>query len=187
MPTHEMIALGDSLTYGYPFGKPLSWVQRVSEELDIDILNQGTNGDTLAHLEKRLFMDVMDFSPQYCIVLGGTNDVHRGVPLDLMQQHLEKITQLLLREKILPILGLPPPIKEREFEALMIPYRRWLKRHARAHSLTVIDFYRPFLDKIKRMRPGYLEDGVHPSAKGYQCMAEAAIKPLQRLLNSNKK
>lgn len=184
MSAYEMIALGDSLTYGYPFGKPLSWVQRVSEELDIPILNQGVNGDTLAHMLKRLFHDVVDFQPKYCLVLGGTNDVYRHISTDLMETNFANLTELLLREGILPIICLPPPVKDRAFEEQLVNYRRWLKRHARSHKLPVIDFYRPFLDKIKRMRPGYLEDGVHPSTKGYECMADISGRKLKTVLKN---
>lgn len=182
MAPFRIIALGDSLTYGYPFGNPLSWVQLTSDAIGIPILNQGINGDTLAHLLRRLNTDVIDLNPEFCILLGGTNDVYQGVDVELMKSNFTKLTEKLLEHNILPIVGLPPPTQDGVFEKTLTKFRNWIKRHAKAHSLKVIDFYNPFLDKKKRILSANLEDGVHPSSKGYQAMAQAATKALSTLL-----
>ena len=182
MAPFRIIALGDSLTYGYPFGNPLSWVQLTSDEIGVPILNQGINGDTLAHFLRRINSDVLDLNPEFCILLGGTNDVYQGVDVELMKSNFTKLTDKILAHKILPVVGLPPPTQDEVFEKPLTKFRNWLKRHAKAHSLKVIDFYGPFLDKKKRILSVNLEDGVHPSSKGYQVMAQAAVKAFSSLL-----
>lgn len=185
MALYRVIALGDSLTYGYPFGKALSWVEQSSQELGVQILNQGINGDNLSHMLKRLTRDVLDLKPEICIVMGGTNDVYQGVDLENLKVDYEKITEKILEEKILPLVALPPPIKDSALEKKMAKYRTWLKKHAKSYSLKILDFYSPFMDKKKkRTLPGTLEDGFHPSSKGYRAMTEMAVKTLKPLLEN---
>lgn len=183
MPPYRVIALGDSLTYGYPFGKNLSWVEYASKELKIPILNQGVNGNTFREMLRRLTVDVLDLKPELCVVLGGANDVYQGAAQALIQSNFAKITELLLESKIQPLVGLPPPVEDEVFEKELAKFRRWLKIHAKEHSLKTIDFYAPFIDtKKKKPIAACYEDGVHPSSKGYQGMAKAAIKVLQQAL-----
>lgn len=184
MAPYPIVAFGDSLTYGYPFGHPLSWVQLASDELHTPILNQGVNGDTLAHLLKRVNFDVIDLNPKICILLGGTNDVYQNVDVDTMKANLKSLTDKITAGKITCVLGLPPPISDSKLEKNMAKFRNWLKRHAKAEDLPILDFHKALLDKAKRILPNTLEDGFHPSSKGYQLMAEAAVKTLEPLLKS---
>ncbi|HCU24616.1 MAG TPA: hypothetical protein DF383_06340 [Deltaproteobacteria bacterium] len=188
MPPYRVIALGDSLTYGYPFGKNLSWVKLAEQELRIPFLNQGVNGDTFREMLRRLTIDVLDLKPEFCIVLGGANDVYQGMAVALMQSNLSKIASLLKKNKIKPLLGLSPPLRDEVFEKELGKFRRWVKRFAKDHRFVAVDFYSPFLDsKKKRLLPSCLEDGVHPSLKGYQSMAKAAVEVLQHQFTVSRK
>lgn len=183
MQPYRIIALGDSLTYGYPFGKRLSWVELTAQALGVPILNQGINGNTLGEMLRRLTTDVLDLHPEFCVILGGTNDIYQGASVELMKSNFTKLTDRILENKILPVLGLPPPTKDSAHEKELGKFRNWLKRHAKAYSLKFIDFYHVFMDaQKKRLLPNFLEDGVHPSAKAYEAMAGAAIKVLKPLV-----
>ncbi|HEX5033774.1 MAG TPA: GDSL-type esterase/lipase family protein [bacterium] len=182
-PPYRVIALGDSLTYGYPFGKNLSWVEYAAKELHTPILNQGINGNTLRDMLRRVTIDVLDLKPEFCVVFGGANDVYQGVDLALMQSNLLKLLELLDEHDIRPILALPPPLEDEVYEKILGKFRRWLKARAKEQKIPVIDFYAAFIDsKKKKPTPAFYEDGVHPSSKGYQAMAKAAVKVLQTAL-----
>jgi len=183
MPPFRVIALGDSITYGYPFGQAMSWVEYASKDLKTPILNQGINGNSLGQMLKRIIVDVIDLQPKFCVVLGGSNDVYQGTDFKLMQASFEKILRHLDEAGIQPLIGLPIPIEDEAYEKILGKFRRWLKKIAKERSLKAIDFYSAFLDpKKKRPVPSYYEDGIHPSSKGYQAMAQAAVKVLRPLL-----
>lgn len=183
MPPYRVIALGDSLTYGYPFGKAMSWVMYTEQAVGVPILNQGVNGDTFREMLQRLTRDVLDLRPEYCLISGGANDIYQGMSQQLMEANLKKILDRLKEAKIKPVLGLPPPMEDGEMEKELGKFRRWLKKNAKDRSLKVMDFYGAFIDpKKKKPIPAFYEDGVHPSSKGYQAMAKEAIKVLKSLL-----
>lgn len=184
MASPRIIALGDSITYGYPFGNRYSWVELTSQKLGIPITNAGSNGNTFRDMVNRLLTDVIDQKPHYTIFLGGANDVYEGVDPQLMEERYEKIVKTLLQNKIKPILCLPTPIEEKKMEEKLVRLRKFIKKLSKAKRLPVINFFDPFLDgkKRKRIGAGLLEDGVHPSVAGYQRMAEIATPVLQKIL-----
>src|SRR4030095_8198281 len=182
MPLARIIAFGDSITYGYPFGNRYSWVELLSEKLGMKILNAGVSGDTLRDLQNRLLIDVVDQKPDYVLLMGGANDVYQGSDLGDMEERFKKILKTLKENKITVVLGLPHPIAEKEVEERLAKFRRFVKKTAKDSNLPTINFYDPFFEaKKKRPNPSLLEDGVHPSAAGYKLMADVAHSALQKI------
>ncbi|MFO1518262.1 MAG: GDSL-type esterase/lipase family protein [bacterium] len=183
MANPQIIALGDSITYGYPFGHKYSWVELVSQKVGVSISNAGSNGDTFRDMINRLTIDIIDQSPDYVILLGGANDVYQGTNLEAMNERFEKIVKTLLQNKIKPILCLPTPIEEKDFEETLAGFRKTVKSLAKQKNLSLINFYDPFFEgKKKKVGAGLLEDGVHPSVAGYKLMADVAAPVLQKIL-----
>lgn len=181
----KFIALGDSLTYGYPFGQKYSWVELLSQKLGINIENSGINGNTFRDMWNRLLFDVIDLKPDYVILMGGANDVCQGHKIENLEQNFLKLIQSLEEYKIKPIIGLSPPVEQKELEAVLNEFREFVRKKARKFKWPVIDFYTSFLDpkkKTKRPQLGLLEDGIHPSAEGYRLMADVATPVLTKIL-----
>jgi lysophospholipase L1-like esterase len=73
----KVVALGDSITQGYPFDMEASWVYILKMEKGLDIVNKGINGDTLEGMLERFERDVISLLPGMVIIMGGTNDAFK--------------------------------------------------------------------------------------------------------------
>ncbi len=178
----SVIALGDSLTYGYPFGNKYSWVSLVSEKLGTPIRNAGVNGDTFWGMLQRLPSDVIDLNPTHVVLLGGVNDLFQQAELEIIENRVIQILKKLKTQKIKPILCLPPPVQDKTLEQFMMGLRKKLRALIRKHELPSINFYNSFLNGRKQPKPNLFEDEVHPSTEGYQLMAELAFVVLSKLI-----
>lgn len=49
----KIVAIGDSITYGFPYLPCMSWVHIVGEELGFSIINKGVNGNTSSQMVER--------------------------------------------------------------------------------------------------------------------------------------
>ena len=183
MPRFRIIALGDSITYGYPFGHRYSWVELLSQKLGEPICNAGSNGDTFRDLKNRIWIDAVDRNPEYVIVSGGANDFYQQSNPTLMKEFFKRIIEILLESNIKPILALQPPLAHKELEKKFREFRKFVKKEAKKNKFPLLNFYDPFLNSKKtKIHSDLLEDGLHPSVAGYQLMAEVAYPVIQKIL-----
>ncbi|WP_066637027.1 GDSL-type esterase/lipase family protein [Desulfolucanica intricata] len=190
----KIVCLGDSITYGYPYGTEVSWVRIITKQLDMHMINKGINGDTTVQMQARFDTDVVPWEPSYVIILGGTNDAFLGVDLSRVQKAFSIMVQNSFEEGICPILGLPaavstggvlsdfPAEEFREVSEKLNSIRDWIKGFAANLQLPTIDFYSPLLEQSSGQgNPGYFVDGYHPNRLGYQVLAKEAGKLLSHL------
>lgn len=170
----KVAALGDSITYGYPYGK--GWVSILSEETEHHYINAGLNGDTLWGMYNRLKEDVITQQPEVCFVTGGTNDVLQGYSEEQMQKNFRLICEALGEADIKIIAGIPIPLLLEDFDERLQPLRQFIKKK---YECTV-DFHSCFYDG-HRVKAGLIYDGAHPSDEGYRLMANAARKVLDTI------
>lgn len=171
----KLVAIGDSITEGYPFSRQESWVEYLAEELKCEVINQGINGDFTKGMLERFERDVLAFMPTHVIVLGGANDAYEEISLDQVSENFRRMIESSQRKNIIPILGLPTPSLLPEEERFLVDYRKWLVEYAAEKSILMIDFYSPFRLRINRGQAAELfVDEVHPSKKGYMFMGEIA-------------
>ncbi|NPV27687.1 MAG: GDSL family lipase [Firmicutes bacterium] len=169
----KIVCLGDSITWGFPFGPDYSWVRLVAERSGLTLINQGINGDTTEQMWERFQEDVVALEPSHVIVLGGANDIIIRESRDRTTYNLAGICQEAIKNGITPVLGLPTPMEFHEYEARLSKLRDWIRQYARENGLTVIDFDRAFRDPVSgTIRLDLLLDGGHPTIQGYAAMAE---------------
>lgn len=167
----NIIAFGDSLTYGLGSTKGNSYVEKLSQKLDTPIMNKGIMGDTTAQALSRID-DVLSNDPKVVIVYLGGNDFLRGIPADTTFENLSKIIDAIQQEgSIVVLVGVRggifnDPYKER-FEALS---KRYQTAYVPDVMLTIL--------KDKSL----LSDEIHPNDKGYEIIADTLYDTVKRVL-----
>lgn len=189
----RVVCLGDSITYGYPYGPEVSWVGLCAEAVALKMVNKGINGNTTGEMRMRFKTDVAPLSPAYVIILGGTNDAWVGVTLEEVQENIRAMVDGAFEMGICPVLGLPAPINEFQlggfppddvegFTGDLDSFRNWMREFAYEQLLPALDFYTPLLDpETGRVNPAYFVDEGHPNKTGYRVLAGAAEQVLLSL------
>ena len=80
----KIACIGDSITFGYEIEETQKWTTLLSEELNVEVVNCGINGDTTAGMLSR-FDAILDLhKPTHVIITGGTNDLWFGLKDELI-------------------------------------------------------------------------------------------------------
>lgn len=175
----KIIAIGDSITEGFPYTPKESWVTYLAKEHNYEVINKGVNGDLTKNLCDRFQRDVLSLSPSHVIILGGTNDAYANFPLENVSPNFIAMVEMSMEEGIIPILGLPIPCLLPVDESFLKQYRDWLKDYAKTKDLLQIDFYTPFLKRLEAGEESkFFVDEFHPNIEGYRLMGQIAIKNL---------
>lgn len=185
-----IVGIGDSLTYGYPYGPEASWLNLAGQVLGWPVVNRGINGETTGEMLARFDRDVVEVKPRAVIIMGGTNDAWAKVPAAEVKDHVRYMVDKARRAGILPVIALPPPLCPKEADlpgsfladmaAALETYREAYRSLAASYGLMLLDLYTPLLDPDTGWgREEYFVDAAHPNRKGYQVMAEAALSFLR--------
>jgi O-acetyl-ADP-ribose deacetylase (regulator of RNase III) len=185
-----IVCLGDSITYGYPFGPDASWVNLGAKALGIKLINKGANGDTTRSMRMRFSRDVISLKPAYAIIMGGANDAFMGYTLEKYQDNITEMVTAAVNNGICPVIGLPAPISISEIvidevgiaSCELECFRNWAEEFAADEELPVLDFYAPLLDPVTgSVVPAYFSDEAHPSLEGYKALGRASERLLTYL------
>lgn len=94
----KVVALGDSLTFGFGASKGQSYPDVLRQKTDWQIENMGVNGDTTQNVLDRLDL-ALAHKPRLTLLGVGGNDVLRRVPAEQSKNNLNAIVQRLLAAK----------------------------------------------------------------------------------------
>jgi len=176
----RVVFLGDSITDGW----------RLNEYYgsDRDFVNRGISGQITGEMLGRMQADVLDLKPRLMLVLAGTNDIARGVPLHAIENNLSMIADLATAHHIEPMFASLLPISDYHQDANP-QYRRtvqrpparilelnaWLKTFCEQRDFRYVDYYGALVDKAGFLQADLADDGLHPNGKGYRLMAPIAL------------
>ena len=173
----DMIFIGDSIVEYYPLQELLGTAKT--------IVNRGIRGYQtrllLENLDAHLYGDAVD----QIVLLIGTNDIGKDIPMNEALDNLERVIQLIAREyplsqiKLVSIL----PVNEGE-EYKQTVYirtnekiREWNQAYeALASAYMQVDFvsiYDSLTDSEGQLKSAYTTDGLHLSVAGYQALSDA--------------
>jgi len=199
-----IVGLGDSIVYGSNLEQPWLWtlLHRMSdspishvpawpwewtfpppahrtdhwyESESARIYNMGIDGNTTEQMVQRLRSDVLPVDPDYCIILGGINDILYAVPLDVTKENLLSLYRECASNSITPV------------PATLVPYNgpgddvrtdvralnAWIRSTSDANGWYCADFYVALESPAGSGRSPYLADGLHPDQHGNDLMGES--------------
>jgi lysophospholipase L1-like esterase len=191
--TITFVALGDSLTVGFiPSRIATQPYPRFLKEITDDFLmyslkpnafttrfiNRGVNGDLTSDMLLRFKQDVIALKPNFVIILGGTNDLGWGLPVDEIFSYLKQMYEKAVDNNVEPIgctvpsllgwdKGIPP----------RLTLNHLLQRFCCEKNTLCVDLFEATcVPKTKRLRSEYSSDGLHFNALGYRKIAETIFK-----------
>jgi len=184
----RVVFLGDSITDGW----------RLNEYFpEKDFLNRGISGQVTSQMLGRMQADVIDVKPVALVVLAGTNDIARGVPLTAIQNNLTMIAALATANNIRLVLASVQPVHDynqdqnpRFLQSPARPARAildlndWLRRFSAEKGAVYLDYFSAMVDGNGALQQELADDGLHPNAAGYGVMAPLAQKAIDSVLRS---
>lgn len=178
-----LVVLGDSITSGWPYEKEYSWVEYLKiNSPKMNIYNAGISGDTFGDMLGRLEQDVLKYKPDYCIIMGGTNEAYQHIPQPVLKENFQKVVEKLAAINCQIIIGLPLPVDDRAMEAYLQDIRKWFADYCFNYKCKIIDFYSVMLNENKTgLNAKLFLDGCHPNKQGYLVMGQFAVYYLKEL------
>lgn len=180
----RVVFMGDSITDGWKLsqyfpGKPY--------------VNRGISGQTTPQMLVRMYPDVINLHPAAIIILAGTNDIARNtgpVTLDMVEDNFRALSDLAEKHRIKVIIATLLPVSDytqnkqtaRRPPADILRLNDWLRSYAAEVHAQVADYYPALVDSQGALREGFSDDGLHPSARGYELMAPVAEAAIEKAL-----
>jgi acyl-CoA thioesterase-1 len=176
-----LVCYGDSITAGYGLQNGQSWPDYLQQKLDAHgyhykVSNQGTSGATTKDAVAGLH-SILLLHPEVVVVEFGGNDGLRGLPPDQTRRNLDQALTTLESEHIKILLAgitLPPNYGADYIHQFEQVFRDIAAKH---HVAFVPMIYKDLV----HVRDTIQQDGIHPTAKGSEILAEtlySALKPL---------
>ncbi len=151
-----------------------------------EYINRGISGQITGEMLGRMKADVLDLRPRAMMILGGTNDLARGVPARTIQNNLSMIGDLCRANNVIPVFASILPVgaarRNERPPASIVQINKWMQDYCLRNGFVYADYFTP-LSQGGELDPAVSDDALHPNAKGYRIMAPIAIKALDQALN----
>ena len=174
--------IGDSLTLGINDGRRISWPGRVLDKClkagtdFFSAYNLGVRASASVHILDRWVGEVaarnMVDQPSKLVFSFGTADIARGVPTDETILAANKIFTAA-KEFSDTIYITPPPVLDEAKNQAVAGIAKALVAVAKDVGIACADIYPEINDQKAFIEDLLGTDGVHPSDKGYEIIAEA--------------
>jgi acyl-CoA thioesterase-1 len=182
-PARKIVCFGDSITAGYGLEASKAYPAALQNLLEsrgyrYTVVNQGVSGNTTKDAAARL-NSILALHPDVVLVELGGNDGLHGLSPEIMRANLEKVVEALKQAHIQVLLvgiTLPPNFGEDYIRSFDAVYRAV----AAKYNVPL----KPMLyDGIYTLPGTIQEDGIHPTAKGSQLIAEHLLPLLLPMLH----
>ena len=182
---NQTVLLGDSIT---DFFNYYELFYNYSKNSGQAVYNRGIGGDTTDRLLERLEENVLNVEPKNIVLLIGTNDIGRGLPLSMSVENVDKIIKTT-KEKcpdINFILQAVYPINEnirdkfekRSNEKISLMNKEFVKLSEK-YGCVWLDITDKLKDETGNLKAEYTYDGLHLNVIAYKIVAESVIPLLK--------
>ncbi|MGB8260099.1 MAG: arylesterase [Terracidiphilus sp.] len=177
-----LVCYGDSITAGYGLEPGQAFPEALQRKLSaaryrVKVVNQGTSGATTKDAVAGLHA-LLALHPAVVVVEFGGNDGLRGLPLTETRRNLDQALTALEAAHIRVLLAgitLPPNYGPEYIQGFEQLFRELAAKH---HAAFVPMIYRNLVHV-----PGTIQnDGIHPTAKGSEIVADTLMPALKPLL-----
>lgn len=181
-----LVCFGDSITAGYGLPSGESYPDALQRDLDAagyhyHVVNRGINGATSQDAVEQT-RAVLALRPEVVIVEFGGNDGLRGLAPSSIERNLDTVVSTLEAAHVQVLLAgitLPPDYGIDYIHQFEQVYRDLATKR---HTAFVPMIYKKLLNI-----PGTLQaDGIHPTAKGSELIAETLLPVLEPVLRKDK-
>lgn len=193
------VAMGDSLTVGFiparlanqPYTDLLKeYVDNFlkglgrKDAVQIRIINRGVNGDLTSNMLVRFRKDVVEMKPDYVIILGGSNDIGWGFPVQDIFSNLQRMFKTAIDEGIKPVgCTVPSILGWDEGMPSRLELNRLVMNFCYTKKVPCVDLFTATCDpETKRLRSDYSSDGLHLNISGYRKIADTIFEVVKVLL-----
>lgn len=181
----QTVLLGDSITDFFNYYELFFDFCKSSGQA---VYNRGISGDTTDRLLERLYDNVLSIEPKNIVLLIGTNDIGRGLPLSMTLENVEKI--ITDTKKACPdvnfIVEAVYPINENMRDKFEKRSNKKIKeinnefiKLCEKHNCIWLDFTDKLKDKDGNLKKELTYDGLHVNAQAYEIIAENVIPLLK--------
>ncbi|WP_418500559.1 arylesterase [Flagellimonas sp.] len=180
----KILFFGDSLTAGYGLEVADAFPALIQEKLDslgldYQVVNAGLSGETTASGLNRMEW-VLEDDISVVVLELGANDGLRGIPLEETRKNLQAMVDMIqekLPQATIVLAGMQiPPNMGPEYTS---GFRDIFPELAEKENLALIPFLLEGVAGIPELNQG---DGIHPTQKGQQLVAENVWEVLAEVL-----
>lgn len=179
----SVVFMGDSITDG--------WIKGDPDFFKEGRIDRGIGGQTTTQMLVRFREDVIALKPKAVHIMAGTNDIAGNTgaaTMAMVQGNIQGMAELARANGIKVILASVPPAAafpwspDKRPAPQIAEMNAWLKRYAAAEGFTYVDYHPALATAEGAMKPGFANDGVHPTPAGYAAMRPVALEAIRRTL-----
>ena len=177
------IFIGNSITEGWVYAMPEFFTSN-------NYLGRGISSQTSSQVLLRFRQDVVDLKPTIVVISIGTNDVAENTGPYSEDFTVNNITAMIeiaqankiqvIMASVLPASSIPWRMEVDGVGNKIISLNKRLKKLCSEKRCAYLDYHLALKNKENGLSPENAEDGVHPTLKCYQKMAELAQKMIEK-------
>ena len=182
---NQTILLGDSITDFF------NWYElfyEYSKSTGQAVYNRGISGDTTDRLLERLDDNVLSIKPKNIVLLIGTNDIGRGLPLSMTLNNVEQIIKVskdrcpdvnFILEAVYPVNeNMRDKFEKRSNKKIDEMNKEYIKL-CKKYDCVWVDFTDKLKDENGNLKNEFTYDGLHINAQAYEIVAKNIIPLLK--------